>query len=227
MSSSRDTNRGPARIAPSILAADFARLGEEIATVAPHVDMLHIDVMDGHFVPNVSLGLPVIRSIRPLTELLFDCHLMMTNADGYFDPLREVGADLVTIHIEAYPDPTRAAARARELGLGFGLVLNPPTPIAAVEPFLDLCDLVLVMSVHPGFGGQAFIPETLAKVRSLRETLDRRSLAVDIQIDGGIDPDTIGAAREAGADVFVAGSAIFGAADPVAAVEALRRSAEG
>ncbi|MBA2338732.1 MAG: ribulose-phosphate 3-epimerase [Acidimicrobiia bacterium] len=221
------SSRGPARIAPSILAADFARLGEEIAMVAPHVDMLHIDVMDGHFVPNVSLGPPVIRCIRPVTELPFDCHLMMTNADAYFDPLREVGADLVTIHIEAYPDPTRAASQARELGLGFGLVLNPPTPMAAVEPFLDLCDLVLVMSVHPGFGGQAFIPATLATVRSLRETLDRRSLAVDIQIDGGIDPDTIGAAREAGADVFVAGSAIFGAADPVAAVEALRRSAEG
>ncbi len=195
--------------------------------VAPHVDMLHIDVMDGHFVANVSLGPPVIRCIRPVTELPFDCHLMMTNADAYFDSLREVGADLVTIHIEAYPDPTRAASQARELGLGFGLVLNPPTPMAAVEPFLDLCDLVLVMSVHPGFGGQAFIPATLATVRSLRETLDRRSLAVDIQIDGGIDPDTIGAAREAGADVFVAGSAIFGAADPVAAVEALRRSAEG
>jgi len=219
--------RGSVRIAPSILAADFARLGEEIATVAPHVEMLHIDMMDGHFVPNVSLGIPVIRSIRPVTDLPFDCHLMMTNADAYFEPLKQVGADLVTIHIEAYPDPTRAAEQARSLGLGFGLVLNPPTPYAAVDPFLELCDLVLVMSVNPGFGGQTFIPGALETVRSLREALDRRSLSVDIEIDGGIGPETIGAARKAGADVFVAGSAIFGAADPVAAVEALRRAAEG
>jgi ribulose-phosphate 3-epimerase len=218
---------GHVKIAPSILAADFARLGEEIAAVAPHSDLLHIDVMDGHFVPNVSLGIPVIRSIRPVTDLPFDCHLMMTNADAYFEPLKTAGADLVTIHIEAYPEPTAAAEKARATGLDFGLVLNPSTPPEAVLPFLELCDLVLVMSVDPGFGGQAFIPTALDTVRVLRETLDERSLEVDIEIDGGIGPDTVGAARKAGANVFVAGSAIFGASDPVAAVEALRRSAEG
>lgn len=183
--------------------------------------------MDGHFVPNVSLGIPVIRSIRRVTDLPFDCHLMMTNADAYFEPLKEAGADLVTIHIEAYPDPTAAAARARSTGLGFGLVLNPPTPPESVVPFLELCDLVLVMSVDPGFGGQQFLPSALDTVRHLRETLDERALEVDIEIDGGIGPDTVGAARKAGASVFVAGSAIFGAADPVAAVEELRRAAEG
>ncbi|HEY5727856.1 MAG TPA: ribulose-phosphate 3-epimerase [Acidimicrobiia bacterium] len=217
----------PVKIAPSILAADFARLGEEIAAVAPHSDLLHVDVMDGHFVPNVSLGIPVIRSIRRVTDLPFDCHLMMTNADAYFEPLKEAGADLVTIHIEAYPDPAAAAARARSTGLGFGLVLNPPTPPESVLPFLELCDLVLVMAVDPGFGGQAFIPTALDTVRHLRETLDERALEVDIEIDGGIGPDTVGAARRAGASVFVAGSAIFGAADPVAAVKELRRAAEG
>ena len=222
-----ESARRPARIAASILAADFARLGEQITAVAPRVDLFHIDVMDGHFVPNVSLGIPVIRSIRPVTDLPFDCHLMMTNADAYFEPLKDAGADLVSIHIEAYPDPAAAAGRARTLGLDFGLVLNPSTPAEAVEPFLELCDLVLVMSVEPGFGGQSFIPSALDTVRALRETLDDRGLAVDIEIDGGIGRDNAAAAREAGADVLVAGSAIFGAADPVAAAEALRRSAEG
>lgn len=213
-------------IAPSILAADFARLGEDVARVAAHVDMLHIDIMDGHFVPNISLGVPVVRSLRAVTDLKFDCHLMMTNAAAYFGPLREAGADLVTIHIEAYPDPVDAAASARELGLEFGLVVNPPTPIEAIEPYLELCDVVLVMSVHPGFGGQAFMPEVLDKVVVARKLIDSRGLAADIQIDGGIGPDTIRMARDAGVDVFVAGSAVFAASDPVAAIEAMRAAAE-
>ncbi|HSF86466.1 MAG TPA: ribulose-phosphate 3-epimerase [Acidimicrobiia bacterium] len=216
----------PVRIAPSILAADFSKLGAEIRTVAPHVDSLHIDVMDGHFVPNISLGIPVIASIRPVTTLEFDCHLMITNPLEYLSPLRRAGADVVTIHIEAHPDPTEVARRAREEELRFGLVINPPTPFAAIEPYVELTDMVLVMSVQPGFGGQAFDASVLAKVETARKFIDVRGLDVALQIDGGIAPETIRSARAAGAEVFVAGSAVFGAADPVAAVAELRRTAE-
>jgi ribulose-phosphate 3-epimerase len=216
----------PVRIAPSILAADFSKLGEEIRAVAPHVDSLHIDVMDGHFVPNISLGIPVIASIRPVTDLEFDCHLMITNPLEYLEPLRGAGADMVTIHIEAHPDPTRVAGRAREEGLRFGLVINPPTPFTALEPYVELADMVLVMSVQPGFGGQAFDQSVLPKVEAARKFIDVRGLDIDLQIDGGIAPETIRWARDAGADVFVAGSAIFGAPDRVTAIADLRRTAE-
>jgi len=210
------------RIAPSILAADFARLGEDVAAIANHVDMLHIDVMDGHFVPNISLGIPVIESLRRVTDLPFDCHLMMTNPDAYFEPLKAAGADIVTVHLEVFPDPTSVAQRAREAGLRFGLVINPPTPFAAVEPYVDLCDMVLVMSVNPGFGGQVFIEGVLGKIEATRKLVDSRGLSTDVEIDGGIGPDNIGLAREAGADVFVAGSSIFRAKDPVAAIQEMR-----
>jgi ribulose-phosphate 3-epimerase len=214
------------RIAPSILAADFARLGEEVARVAPVVDLLHIDVMDGHFVPNLSLGIPVIKSLRAVTDLPFDCHLMITNPDAYLEPLRDAGADLVTIHAEVFPDPVDIAAQARDLGIGFGLVINPPTPAEAILPYLELADMAVVMSVHPGFGGQRFIPAVLAKVESLRKTVDSQGLATEIEIDGGIDPSTIRSAWDAGADVFVAGSAVFRAPDPVAAVAEMRARVE-
>lgn len=210
------------RIAPSILAADFARLGEEVARVESEIAMLHIDMMDGHFVPNISLGVPVVKSLRAATEAKFDCHMMMTNAASYFEPLARAGADLVTIHIEAYPDPTDAARLAREAGLEFGLVINPPTPLAAVEAHLELCDTLLVMSVHPGFGGQAFIPDVLEKVAAARKMIDSQGLATDIEIDGGIGPDTIRLARDAGVDIFVAGSAVFAASDPVAAIRDMK-----
>lgn len=216
----------PVRIAPSILAADFSRLGEEIRTVADHVDSLHIDVMDGHFVPNISLGIPVIRSIRPVTDLLFDCHLMITNPLEYVGPLQEAGADMVTVHIEAHPDPTEVAKKAGDADLRFGLVINPPTPFEAIAPYVELADMVVIMSVHPGFGGQDFMPEVLSKVEAARRFIDVRGLDADLQIDGGITPATIEAAREAGADVFVAGSAVFRAADPVAAVGELRNNAQ-
>jgi ribulose-phosphate 3-epimerase len=212
----------PPRIAPSILAADFAALGADVARVEAHVDMLHIDVMDGHFVPNISLGIPVISSLRKTSGLLFDCHMMTTNPDAYLGPLRLAGADQVTVHIEVFPDPTAVAAMTRGHGMRFGLVLNPPTPFAAVEPFVELCDIVLVMTVHPGFGGQSMIPETLSKVAEVRKFVDSAGLSTDIQVDGGIGPQTIGRAREAGADVFVAGTSVFRAPDPVAAVAELR-----
>ncbi|HSM02654.1 MAG TPA: ribulose-phosphate 3-epimerase [Acidimicrobiia bacterium] len=217
----------PAKIAPSLLAADFARLAEEVAIVEPHVDLLHLDVMDGHFVPNLTFGIPVIESLRAVTDLYFDCHLMVTNPVSLFEPLAAAGANLVTVHIEVHPDPTGPAAKAREQGLDFGLVLDPGTPFAAVEPFMELCDLVLVMSVQPGFGGQAFIPEVLPKVEAARKFVDSEGLHADIQVDGGITPETARLARDAGADVYVAGTAIFRAPDPVDAIRRLRVAADG
>jgi len=216
----------PPRIAPSILAADLARLGEEVQRVEPFVDLLHIDVMDGHFVPNITFGIPVIASLRKVTSLPFDCHLMMTNPDAYFEPFRTAGADLVTVHAEVYPDPREVAAAARAHGLQFGLALNPPTPFVAVEPYVELCDLLLVMSVHPGFGAQTFIESTLDKVAEARKFIDSRGLPTDIEIDGGIGPDNVARVRAAGVDVFVAGNAVFGAPDPVSAVEAMRHALE-
>lgn len=213
-------------IAPSLLAADFARLGEEVATVEPYVDMLHIDVMDGHFVPNLAIGLPVVASLRKVTHLPFDCHLMTTNPDAYLEEFAAAGANLLSLHIEAVPDPTGVAKRVRGLGMRFGLVVNPPTPLAGVAPFLELADLLLIMSVHPGLGGQEFMPEVLTKVREAREWVESRGLATDIQIDGGITPVTARRAREAGANVFVAGTAIFKALDPVAAIRELRSAIE-
>jgi ribulose-phosphate 3-epimerase len=212
---------------PSVLAADFGHLADEVARAERGgAGAIHADVMDGHFVPNLSLGLPVIESIRRVCGLRFDCHLMMTNAHAYFEALAAAGGDLVTVHVEVYPDPTRTARIARDAGLAFGLVVNPPTPFAAVEPFVELCDVILVMSVNPGFGGQSFIPEVLAKVEAARKTVDSMGLATDIQIDGGITPATAPRARSAGANVFVAGSAIFRQPDPVEAVRALRRAVE-
>ena len=212
----------PARIAPSILAADFAHLGDEVDRIEDYVDLLHVDVMDGHFVPNISLGMPVISSLRAATGLKLDCHLMTLNPDAYFEDLKAAGADLATVHIEVFPDPTNVAAKARDVGLEFGLVINPPTPFEAIEPFIEIADMVVVMSVHPGFGGQTFIASVLPKIERVRKFVDSAGLSTDIEVDGGIDVTTVRPAREAGADVFVAGTSIFREPDPGAAARDLR-----
>ncbi len=212
------------KIAPSILAADFARLGDEVARIADHVDLLHIDVMDGHFVPNLSLGYPVIKSLRATTDLYFDCHLMTANPDAYLDELVEAGGNLFSAHLEVFPDPRSVASKVTEAGLEFGLVINPQTPFAGLAPFVELCHQIVIMSVEPGFGGQSFMPEVLGKVELARKWVDDHGLTTDIQIDGGITPETAPSAHAAGANVFVAGSAIFRRDDPVAAIAALREA---
>jgi ribulose-phosphate 3-epimerase len=215
------------RIAPSLLAADFGHLVDEVAAIESEADLLHLDVMDGHFVPNISFGLPVIASLRRHTELPFDCHLMTTNPDAFLPELAAAGVDLVTMHIEAIPDPTRAIKAAAANGLGFGLVVSPPTPLSAVIPFLESVNMLLVMSVNPGFGGQKFMPEVLPKIEQARNWFESHDLNADIEIDGGISSDNIISAKNAGATVFVAGTSVFGAPDPVEAIRGLRRMIGG
>lgn len=212
------------KIAPSLLAADFARLAEDVERVAPVADWLHLDVMDGHFVPNISFGIPVIEALRGVTDVYFDCHIMTTNPDAYLPQLAKAGIDLATVHIEAVPDPTRAMTRARDSGLDFGLVLNPGTPFEAVAPYVEKCDVVVVMSVEPGHGGQVFVPDALGKIETAREWVESHGLRADIQVDGGITAENAGQAIAAGANVLVAGTAVFRSKDPPAAVEALRRA---
>ena len=211
-------------IAPSILSADFARLAEEAAAVS-NADWLHVDVMDAHFVPNLTLGLPVVQSLRAATEIPLDCHLMIEDPDRWAPPYAEAGARNVTIHVEAANDPVQVARSLHSAGALAGLALKPGTPL---DPYLDILgeyDTLLVMTVEPGFGGQSFISEVLPKVRRARELVQSGHLKLFIEVDGGVSADTIEQAAEAGADVFVAGSAVYGAADPAAAVESLRAQA--
>jgi ribulose-phosphate 3-epimerase len=211
-------------IAPSILSADFARLAEE-ADAVDNADWLHVDVMDAHFVPNLTLGLPVVQSLRKATALPLDCHLMIEDPDRWAPGYAEAGAANVTFHVEAAADPVQTARAIRSNGALAGLSVKPGTPL---EPYLDVLrefDTLLVMTVEPGFGGQKFMAEVLPKVRLAREQVSAGHLRLFVEVDGGVDEQTISAAAEAGADVFVAGSAVYGAADPARAVEALRRRA--
>jgi len=198
-------------VAPSLLACDFTRIEQEVRRLKEAgAEILHLDVMDGHFVPNISFGVPVVEAIRRVTDLPLDVHLMISNPAEYLKRFREAGADLLTIHIETVPEPEALLEEIHALGAGAGLCLNPPTPVAAVEPYLDQCQLVLVMSVMPGFGGQAFQPAVLSKVRRLRELAGDRLL---ISIDGGVNRETVGDCAAAGARLFVAGSALFSQED--------------
>jgi len=211
-------------IAPSILSADFARLAEEAAAVST-ADWLHVDVMDAHFVPNLTLGLPVVQSLRAATEIPLDCHLMIEDPDRWAPPYAEAGARNVTIHVKAAHDPVQVARSLRAAGALAGLALKPGT---SLDPYLDLLaeyDTLLVMTVEPGFGGQDFIADVLPKVRRAREMVKSGHLKLFIEVDGGVGEDTIEQAAGAGADVFVAGSAVFGADNPGAAVERLRAQA--
>jgi ribulose-phosphate 3-epimerase len=215
---------GALKMAPSLLSADFGSLAEAVGEVANVADWLHVDVMDAHFVPNLTIGPPVVASLRRHSGLYFDCHLMMTDPGDYLEAFRDAGADGCTVHVEVGRTDD-LVDECRKLGLRVGLAANPDTPFDAVEPYLDKVDLVLCMTVFPGFGGQAFMAEVLPKVEQVRRALDERRLAVDLEVDGGIDRDTAPRARAAGANVFVAGSAIFGSDRPWDATDEIRAAA--
>jgi ribulose-phosphate 3-epimerase len=213
------------QISPSILSADFARLADEAAAVAGSADWLHVDVMDNHFVPNLTLGLPIVESLRKAADLPLDCHLMIEDPDRWAPAYAEAGAGSVTVHAEAARAPVRTLREIRSQGARAGLALNPATRVDVYADLLPEVDMLLLMTVEPGFGGQKFLDLVLPKIRRARELIDASGGSVWLQVDGGISKDTIERAAEAGADVFVAGSAVYGADDPAAAVDALREQA--
>ncbi len=211
------------KIAPSILAADFSNLGRDVESLSVWgADWVHFDVMDGHFVPNLSFGPPILSSIRPLTKLPIDAHLMVEEPSRFIPWFIQAGADLITIHVEAEKHLHRALQQIREAGRKAGVVLNPGTPASAVSEVLPYCDLVLVMSVNPGYGGQKFIPESVQKIAQLRQMIDKKGLSTEIEVDGGINPETAKWCIDAGATVLVAGSAVYQASDPAGMIRDLR-----
>ncbi|SDM63782.1 ribulose-phosphate 3-epimerase [Fictibacillus solisalsi] len=211
------------KVAPSILSADFSKLGEEVRVADESgADYIHIDVMDGHFVPNITMGPLVVNAIRPLTDLTFDVHLMIENPDQYIPNFAEAGADIITVHVEACPHLHRTIQLIKEHGKKAGVVLNPATPIDTIKHVLPELDLVLIMSVNPGFGGQSFIHESLSKIKELRTLIDEKGLDVEIEVDGGVNAETARLCEKAGATVLVAGSAIYGKKDIKGAIQAIR-----
>lgn len=223
------TTARPLRIAPSILSADFARLGDEVkAIVDGGADYVHVDVMDGHFVPNISFGAPVMKSVRGVTDKVFDVHLMIAPTDAYLADFARGGADIITVHAEAGPHLHRSLQAIRALGKKAGVALNPATPVSAIQHVIDDVDLILIMSVNPGFGGQSFIPESLNKIRQAKALIGGRD--IDLEVDGGVTADNAHAIVSAGANVLVAGSAIYGGNDPATyagRIKAIRDAATG
>ncbi len=223
LSLAKGNNMQSLHIAPSILSADFSRLGEEIDAVdRAGAEVIHIDVMDGHFVPNITIGPLVVAAARRSTKKVLDVHLMIADADRYIDSFAGAGADWITVHVEACTHLHRTISRIKELGKKAGVVLNPATSLATIDYILEEVDLVMLMSVNPGFGGQSFIPSSLTKARELKKRIDGLGLRVGIEMDGGISRQTIGAAAEAGVNIFVAGSAVYGSPDYAAVIDELR-----
>jgi len=214
----------PLLISPSILSADFARLGEEVRAVeAAGADWIHVDVMDGHFVPNISIGPGVVKAIRPLSKKTLDVHLMIAPCDPYLEAFAKAGSDIITVHVEAGPHVHRSLQAIRALGKKAGVTMNPGTPVSSIENVIDLVDLVLVMSVNPGFGGQTFIPGALDKIAQVRALVGGRP--IDIEVDGGVTPENAGHVVKAGANVLVAGSAVFKTPDYQKNIAAIRNAA--
>jgi len=218
-------NKKTVSVAPSILSADFGHLMDDIKKVESEADFLHIDVMDGHYVPNISFGIPIIRSIRPNTDLIFDVHLMITNPLDYLEAFAAAGSDIITFHVETVDDPADVIRRIHALGKKAGISIHPDTDIHAIFPFLSDLDLVLIMSVYPGFGGQSFLPDALGRIRAVREALDAIGSNALLSVDGGIAERTAPSVREAGATLLVTGNAVFGDKDPAEAIRRIKKCA--
>ncbi|MAG16159.1 ribulose-phosphate 3-epimerase [Candidatus Woesearchaeota archaeon] len=210
------------KIAPSILSADFSKLAEEIKKVEKHVDMIHIDIMDGHFVPNITFGPPVVSTIRKITKLTLDAHLMIEKPDKFIEEFAEAGADIMSVHVEAVEDLDSTIRKIKDNNVKAAVVLNPATPLSRIENVLEEVDMVLLMTVNPGFGGQKFIESVLPKIRELREIIDNKKLKIQIEVDGGINAETAKLATSAGADILVAGSFIYDNKNPLEAIKLLK-----